>query len=98
METGLLTEAYEQFTEAVALDENALPQVNMSAVRLRQARRGEPTLDQAVHHAEKAEALKPGTGAYNLACAAGQRATAGAAKNGSTSRRRTAICKIARRS
>jgi tetratricopeptide (TPR) repeat protein len=74
MESGLLSEAYARFTEASALDENAfIPQVNMSAIRLRQARRGEPTLDQAVHHAEIAESLKPGTGAYNLACAAGQR-------------------------
>ena len=74
MESGQLTEAYAKFTEAAALDEKAfIPQVNMSAIGLRQARRGEPTLDQAVHHAEKAESLKSGTGAYNLACAAGQR-------------------------
>jgi hypothetical protein len=74
MESGLLTEAYAKFSEASALDGTAfIPQVNMSAVRLRQARRGEPVLDEAVLHAEKAESLKPGVGAYNLACAAGQR-------------------------
>jgi len=73
MGSGLLTGAYPKFIEASALDEKAfIPQVNMSAIRLRQARRGEPTLDQAVLHAAKAESLQAGTGAYNLACAAAQ--------------------------
>ncbi len=74
MESGQLTAAYQKFTEAVALDEQAfIPRVNMSGIRLQQSRAGEPMLDEAVHHAEIAESLKPGIGAYNLACAAGQR-------------------------
>lgn len=75
MGAGMLAEAFVKFEEASGADKAAfIPLLNMSAVRLRQARGGEPTLKEAVEYAERAELVKPGAGAYQLACAAGQRA------------------------